>query len=597
MKRFRLIVILFGVLAVLSLLTLVLFEPIKWRIVSWYLGLPRPEYSVTVENNVMIPMRDGVRLAADIYRPDDPGRFPVVVARTPYGKTNPEHKYGFAGKLFAGQGYIFVVQDVRGKFDSEGDYYPYMTEDRDGHDTFEWAGQQEWSTGSVGTYGFSYWGSTQWLPAPLGSEYLKAMIPIVTGQNLYKRWIYDGIFRYNDVLFWHYGNTCKTSRSLKGINMERAIRHLPLIDADDELGVDLPAYNHWISNPVPGRYWDQIRVDDKVDKIQAPALIIDGWYDYYLDLALSDFIRMRTAGASEEARRSQIIIGPWTHTAVSKFDDVDFGAEANFMKQVKNMTRWYDYWLKGIENGVTDEGPVRLFVMGKNEWRTEEKWPLARARYTEYYLHSGGNANSRTGDGGLDTSAPEDEPPDTFTYDPDNPVPSVGGTSIYGAAVAGPRDQREVETRPDVLVYTTPPLKEDIEATGPVSLVLYASSSAKDTDFMGKLVDVYPDGKAINIQAGMIRARFRKSLSEPSFLEEGRIYKFYITVGSTSIVFKKGHRIRLEVSSSYFPEFGRNLNTGADIGMTAHILKADQTIYHDRGRPSYLLLPIIPQEE
>ena len=590
-------VILFGVLAVLFLLTLILFEPMKWRVIPWYLGLPQPEYSVTVDNNVMVSMRDGVKLATDIYRPDAPERFPVIVTRTPYDKTNPEHKYGFAGRLFAGQGYVFVVQDVRGKFDSEGDYYPYMTEDKDGHDTFEWAGQQDWSTKKVGTYGFSYWGSTQWLPAPLGSEYLKTMVPIVTGQNLYTRWIYNGIFRYNDVFFWHYGNTCKTSRSLEGINMERAIRHLPLIDADDALGVDIPAYNHWISHPALDKYWDQIRVDDKVEKIKAPALIIDGWYDYYLESILDDFNRMRTIGGSDEARQSQIIIGPWTHTADSKFDDVDFGAKADFMKQIKNITRWYDYWLKGIENGVTDEDPIRLFVMGRNEWRTEKEWPLARTHYAEYYLHSGGSANSRLGDGILNKVAPDEEQPDIFTYDPANPVPSVGGTSIYGAAVAGPRDQRAVETRHDVLVYTTPPLEEEIEVTGPISLILYASSSAKDTDFSAKLVDVHPDGKAINIQAGMIRARFRESLSEPSFLEEGKIYKFDIKIGSTCNLFKKGHRIRLEVSSSYFPEFGRNLNTGADIGMTAQIVKANQAIYHDNEHPSYLLLPIIPGEE
>jgi putative CocE/NonD family hydrolase len=542
----------------------------------------------------MVPMRDGVRLAADIYRPDAPGKFPIIVTRTPYDKRNPEHLYEFAGRLYASQGFVFVVQDVRGKFESEGDYYPYMTEAEDGHDTFEWAGTQEWSNGNVGTYGFSYWGSTQWLPAPYASTHLKAMVPIVTGQNLYERWIYNGMFRWNDVLFWHYGNTCRTHRELEGIDIDNAARRLPLIDVDKALGVDLPAFNHWIQHPTPDKYWDQIRVDDKVEQIKAPALIVDGWYDYYLDSALDDFDRMRTRGGSEEARMSQIIIGPWTHTADSKFDDVDFGPEADFMAQLPELLRWYGYWLRGDDNGVTGEGRIRIFVMGRNEWRTEQEWPLARTRYEKYYLHSSGRANTAAGDGELSTDPPGDEPPDHFVYDPANPVPSVGGTSIYGNAVAGPRDQRGVEERSDVLVYTTDVLAEDVEVTGPVRLMLYAASSAKDTDFSAKLVDVYPDGKAINIQAGMIRARYRNSFTEPEFLERGVAYEFDIKIGSTSNVFKKGHKIRLEVSSSYFPEFGRNLNTGAEIGLTSEMVTADQTIYHSAERASHLLLPIVP---
>jgi len=267
------------------------------------------------------------------------------------------------------------------------------------------------------------------------------------------------------------------------------------------------------------------------------------------------------------------------------------------MMQIKTMLRWYGYWLRGEDNGITHEGPIRIFVMGRNEWRTEREWPLERTGYERYYLHSSGRANSVHGDGELSMDSPGEEPPDHFVYDPANPVPSVGGTSIYGAAKAGPRDQREVEKRGDVLVYTTDTLDEDIEVTGPVRLVLYAASSAKDTDFSAKLVDVHPDGRAINIQAGMVRARFRESFTEPSFLERGVVYEFDIKVGSTSNVFKKGHRIRLEVSSSYFPEFSRNLNTGAEIGTTSEMVAADQTVYHDAERPSYLLLPIIPTED
>jgi putative CocE/NonD family hydrolase len=581
-------------------LSLLLFstgcEGLKWRMISWRLGVPQPAHSVVVDRDVMIPVRDGVRLAADIYRPKGPGKFPVVVTRTPYGKRNPDHLYDFAGRLFASQGYAFVVQDVRGKFASEGDYYPYVNEAKDGHDTFDWAGQQEWSTGKVGTYGFSYWGSTQWLSAPYGSKHLKAMVPIVTGQNLYRRWIYNGIFRFNDVLFWHYADTHRTARDMEGIDFHEAVRHLPIVDADDAMGADIPAYNDWVRHPTPDDYWNRISVEDEVQNIRAPALLIGGWYDYYLELMFDDFNRMVRAGGTHEARKTQILIGPWTHQSVSEFEEVDFGREAAFLDQIATLVRWYDHWLKGNDNGILDEGPVRIFVMGKNEWRMEKEWPLARTRYTPLYLHSNGAANSAGGDGLLDTQPAGREPPDRFTYDPADPVPSVGGTSIYGAAMAGPKDQREVEERWDVLVYTTAPLDVDTEITGPVRLTLYAASSARDTDFSAKLVDVYPDGKAINLRAGMVRARFRDSFTKPSFLQEGTIYRFEINVGVTSNLFKKGHRIRLEVSSSYFPEFGRNLNTGAEIATASEIVKAYQTIYHDEDHPSFILLPVIPVE-
>ena len=597
MWRKRVTLLIVGLVVICGVIVYFNSEALKWRVALWRVGIMSAEYSVVVDENVMAPMRDGVLLAADVYRPDAPGKFPVIVTRTPYDKRNPEHMYEFVGRMFASQGFVCVMQDVRGKFASGGDYYPYMTEAEDGHDTFEWAGKQEWSNGAVGTYGFSYWGSTQWLPAPYHSEHLKAMVPIVTSQNLYARWIYNGMYRWNDVLFWHYGNTCRTHRELDDIDIDKAIRRLPLIEAAGAMGVDLPPLKHWIEHPTPDRYWDQIRVDDKVDRIKAPALIVDGWYDYYLDLALEDFNRMRTQGGSDEARMSQIVIGPWTHTSDSKFDDVDFGDEADFMGQIPLLLRWYGHWLRGDDNGVTDEGPIRIFVMGRNEWRTEQEWPLARTRYEKFYLHGAGRANSASGDGELSVETPGDEPPDHFVYDPADPVPSVGGTSIYGNAEAGPKDQREVEKRSDVLVYSTPPLDEDIEVTGPVRLVLYAASSAKDTDFSAKLVDVYPDGRAINLQAGMLRARYRDSFTEPTFLERGVVYEFDIKIGSTSNVFKKGHRIRLEVSSSYFPELGRNLNTGAEIGMTSEMVTADQTVYHDAERPSYLELPIIPSNE
>ncbi len=568
---------------------------LKWRLAAIRLGVPQPAYSVVVEKKVMVPMRDGVRLAADVYRPDADGSFPVIVSRIPYGRAEPRLQISLAGGLFASQGFVFVAQDVRGKHDSEGVYYPYIREAEDGHDTFEWAGTQPWSNGKVGTYGFSYFGSTQWLSAPHRSPHLRAMVPIVTGQNLYKRWIHDGVFRFNDVLVWHIENRGQRAEKRDDVDWAKAVRHLPLIEADDAIGHDVPAYDDWIRNPTPGPYWNRINVEGQVSEIGAPALIIDGWYDYYLDLAIEDFGRMREKGGTPEARQSRLLIGPWTHVMTDEFQDRDFGGDASFLDTTGEILRWYQRWLLDAESGLEEEKPIKIFVMGSNQWRSEAEWPLERTRWTHFYLHSGGNANTRDGDGLLSRRAPGEEPPDRYVYDPDDPVPSVGGTSIYGIAQPGPVDQSTVEARKDVLVYTTPPLEEDLEVTGPVRLVLHASSAARDTDFVATLVDVDPAGRAVNLKTGILRARFRNSTERTEFLTPGQVYELPIEIGATSNLFEKGHRIRLQVTSSCFPEFGRNLNTGAPIGLTTERALAEQTVFHDKDHPSALVLPVIPR--
>ena len=579
----------------LAVLGVAALFPLKWRLVAIGLGIPQPLHSVVVEKNVMVPMRDGIRLAADLYRPDAEGAFPVIVARIPYGKASARLKIPLAGGLFASQGFVFLAQDVRGKHDSEGTYYPYIHEADDGHDTFEWAGRQPWSNGRIGTYGFSYVGSTQWLSAPNGSPYLKAMVPIVTGQNVYERWIHDGVFRWNDVLVWHLENRGPKAEKRDDVDWASAVRHLPLIEADDALGQDIPAYNDWIRNPTPGPYWERINVEGRVSEMRAPALIIEGWYDYYLDQAIADYIRMREKGGTPEARRSRLLIGPWTHVTTSEFQDRDFGGEADFSGSIRDILRWYQYWLLDPEKGLEEEKPIKIFVMGRNQWRSEAEWPLERTRWTRFYLHSDGRANTSDGDGLLSLQPPGKEPFDRYLYDPDDPVPSVGGTSVYGIAKPGPVDQRAVEGREDVLVYSTPPLEEAVEVTGPVRLVLHASSSARDTDFVATLVDVDPEGKAVNLKTGIVRARFRSSTEQPAFLVPGRVYEFAIEIGATSNLFEEGHRIRLQVTSSCFPEFSRNLNTGAPIGLTAERVEAEQTVFHDADFPSALVLPVIPQ--
>lgn len=566
----------------------------KMNIVAWYMGLPQPQYKIKVTEGVMISMRDGVKLATDLYMPDKAGKYPVVLIRTMYGRQNKEHGYDTIAKIFTSQGYAFLVQDVRGRFDSGGDFYPYIYEAADGYDTVEWAGTQEWSTGKVGTIGASYWGSTQWLLSPNSSKYLKAMVPINTSQDVYPRWIYYSIFRITDVLAWFYENAPRRGRSVEGIDWNKAVSTLPLIKADDSLGENIPAYNDWINHPVPGPYWDRIRVDNKVQQITVPAMIIEGWYDYYLDLALNDFNRMRNESGSAEAKQSVLMVGPWTHTMKSKFSDADFGKEASFIKQYKLVIDWFDYWLKGKDNGILSKGPVRIFTMGSNTWKTEKEWPPKNVKYEDYFLHSDGNANGLEGVGKLSKAMPGSENSDNYDYDPANPVPSIGGTSIYGSLKAGPCDQKTVESRRDVLIYTSAPLEADMNITGPVKLIFYASSSAKDTDFAAKLTNVHPDGKSVNIQAAVIRAKYRDSFEKPALLENGKVYRFEMLIGSTSLLLKKGHRIRLQLTSSNFPEYGRNLNTGDDNGTTSAMVMASQVIYHDADHPSKLVLPVIP---
>ena len=299
-----------------------------------------------------------------------------------------------------------------------------------------------------------------------------------------------------------------------------------------------------------------------------------------------------------EAREvTRLLVGPWTHGSIGSAQppgDIDFGLPAG-VDIIAEHIRWYDRRLKGIENGMDDEPPIRLFVMGENVWRYEREWPLARTQYTNYYMHSGGRANSLLGDGVLSPASPAGEPTDRYSYDPENPVPTMGGP-VMSPELTGPRDRRSVERRDDVLVFTSEPLTRDAEVTGPVVVTLYASSSAPDTDFTATLVDVYPSGQAINICEGIRRTRFRESLETPTLIEPGRTYEYQISLWETGNVFKAGHRIRLEISSSNFPRFDRNLNTGHQPGLDAEIKVADQTIYHDSERPSHVSLPIIPRD-
>ena len=541
------------------------------------------------EPDVSMPMGDGVRLAANIFRPKGEGRFPVILMRTPYGK--PDDKSGDA-KRYTTAGYAMVVQDCRGRGKSEGAWDPFRYDVGDGFDTQDWIGKQSWCNGEIGTAGGSYVGWTQWAPAPEGSRYLKAMVPIVPFGNAFDLAYSGGAFQIALLLGW---GSAVGGVSLTPDKMQEAFRHLPLRTMGDQFEKKIPYLNQWVEHCAYDDYWKQRGIDYRYADVTVPTLNIGGWYDIFSKVTLDLVTQVRASSRDRKVRRNVFaVIGPWTHgVGASKVGELDFGAEAGL--QLGEMQfQWFEYWLKGRETGVQDWPAYYLFVMGENHWRGESEWPLKRTRFASYFLHSAGQANSLKGTGSLSTDQPGDEPRDQFTYDGSNPVPSVGGNNLLGAT-AGPYDQTRVEEREDVLVYSTPPLEQDVEVTGPVKLILWAASSARDTDFTGKLVDVYPGGKAYNLCDGIIRAQYRNGMDKPALLEPGQPTRFEIDLWVTSNLFKRDHRVRVEVSSSNFPRFDRNPNSGKPFGTATALLSARQTVLHDREHASHLLLPVIPR--
>jgi putative CocE/NonD family hydrolase len=571
---------------------------------------------LVIDKNVMMPTRDGVALATDIYRPDTEGRLPTLVQRTPYNKD-------LAGVTdivrIANAGYAVVVQDVRGRFASAGQFQPFIHEAEDGADALAWTASQQWSTGAVGTIGASYVGATQWLAASTSPPALKAMAPVITAADYHDGWTYQGgAFELGFNLNWALGFALTAIERAAAPSAAATESRALLIDAVDTLNdlyrraplVDIASvlraaayYVTWLDHPDDDTYWQRIAPNAYYERMTAPALNIGGWYDIFLGGTLANYRGMKARGGSALARTGQrLLIGPWSHGVFgSIYAERGYGFRA--AGEVVDLTgvqlRWFDHILKGIDNGIAGERPVRLFIMGANVWRDEDDWPLPDTIYRPYYLHSGGHANSLYGDGALTPESPAAEPDDVYLYDPRNPVPTLGGpTLLPGANVAanmGPRDQRSVEIRHDVLCYTTPPLTSPLEVTGPVELILYVSSSARDTDFTGKLVDVAPDGRAEILTEGILRARYRDSPSHPSPLEPGRIYELHLDLWATANVFAAGHRVRLDVSSSNFPRFDRNTNTGGTIAREGldDFMQAVNRVYHDRTHPSHIVLPVI----
>lgn len=588
-----------------------------------------------LEKNIMVPMRDGVKLATDIYRPLDEKPAPVLLARLPYNKDRPREVLAVPLERFLQAGYAVVIQDLRGRYHSEGEFTRIRDEPDDGVDTIAWITSQPWASGAVGMFGASYLGIPQWLAAKEQPAALQAIAPMHCRHSMYAH--QGGAFELGLWLWWalkqgaegevHHrqmqaGNAAseesmalaQAEKDLQATIARLPFEHLPLMD-QPLLEQFAPYYFDWLARPEEEAAERQRASSEIYGKITIPSLNIGGWYDMFLEGVLENYQQMKQQGRSSQARRSQhLLIGPWAHFDLpGLFPERDYGPQASTHGSdlVGIHIRWFDHWLKGIANGVNSEKPVTIFVMGADTWRAEEDWPLPDTQYRRYYLHSQGHANSAAGDGRLALDEPglaDEEVEDSYRYDPRQPVPTIGGANLlplesnprvqpgkFYFLNAGPRDQRWLEERDDILCYTTEPLARPVEVTGPIELVLSVNSSAPDTDFTGKLVDVYPDGRAEILTDGILRARYREALTAPRFMEPEHIYELRIQLGSTSNLFKEGHRIRLEVSSSNFPRFNRNPNTAGEISAACEedLRSAINRVFHNTEHPSYLILPII----
>lgn len=549
---------------------------------------------VRVERDLEARMRDGVVLRADVVRPDRPGRFPALLVRTPYGKEAERGDDAFALRA-ARAGYVVVVQDVRGRHRSGGVFEPYRQEGRDGYDTIAWVAGLPYCNGRVGMTGLSYPAAVQWLAAVEAPPQLQAMAPAMTFSTGRAFCYFGGAFDLS-WLPWFYKLIAPDLRlrlDLPGprteeeaeraweANGEAWLRRLPLAGHPALAGVG-PGLSDWLDHPDDGPYWDFLRIEARYDRVRIPVLSLSGWHDegYGPGGATRNFAATKASGG-------RLVIGPWTHGTPTprktRVGELDFGALAG-LDYEGLLLRFFDRWLKGAPNGVDREPPVRIFVMGDNAWRDEPAWPLARARATSYYLRAGARLTLEPPGAG--------EPPDGYRYDPLDPVVDPHGGAL------GPFDQAPLERRQDVLAYRSDVLPRDLEVTGPIEVELWVSSSAPDTDFVARLLDVHPDGKAYNLMSPtleVLRARYRNGEDRPERLEPGRVVKLRLANGITSNVFKAGHRIGLHVTSSLHPHFDRNPNTGGVVATETRTVVAEQRVHHEAAYASRVVLPVVPR--
>jgi len=545
----------------------------------------------------MVSLPDGMRLATDVYLPEGAGPWPAILMRTPYLRRSD--RYQKKAGIYTAHGFAVVVQDVRGTGESVSPeaFYPWKAEREDGQAVLRWLAGRPFCNGRVGTHGGSYLAIDQWLAAPDAPDCLECMVIYAGAPSVYECFYNGGVHHLGVTLPYALlmsgGVDFSRGRAEGWKEMHKRLWHLPLCDADLVDGQHRPFFQDMIRTPADDPYWRALDGLADPARVKVPVLQLDGWFDLYPTQSLRAWETLRREAGSQEAREgSRILIGAWSHDrAGSRCGALDFGLNV-CLDLYWYEIRFFQHWLMDIDTGLDQEPPVRLFTMGANTWQDFPAWPPPDAELRPLYLHSGGHANTRGGDGVLAWAQPQQELADQYRYDPLDPAPTVGGNHSYDFAMipAGPMDHDAVEDRSDVLVYTSPVLEGPMEIAGPVQLRLFAASNARDTDFMATLVDVQPDGRPLNISEGAVRASCRETVLQPTLIEPGRVYEYTIQLVDLSHVFLPGHRIRLEVSSSNFPKYSRNLNTGEDSHTTSRTQVAEQAVFHTSRYPSALML-------
>jgi putative CocE/NonD family hydrolase len=543
--------------------------------------------SYIATHHVQMPMRDGALLSADIYRPASSNQHTTVLTRTCYTKATGAHAERAA--FWAANGYAYIVQDVRGRGDSEGVFYPLIHETEDGSDTLDWIASQPWSDGRVVMVGGSYLGWTQLYAACSGNPHLTALVPMVTPSDPDRSFPMSYGMVMPAAATWMATLDGHINQDLSADDVDRALEHRPIIDFDKAIGRNLKPWQDWVNHAIRDEYWERQAYQTRLLQSSQPMLHVSGWYDDCLSGALENFTALSSRKFKDAPPTQRLLIGPWLHGAIGqrKIGAVDFGAEAQIDLNRLQLD-WFDACLQGKP---LDSPPVQIFVMGRNSWLYEQEWPIARTQYVPYYLHSAGRANTAQGDGVLSTSPPQDEPADHFDFDPENPVPY--SASLNWKQVGGPDDCASLELRADVLVYTGPVLQEPLLICGPLHVKLYAASSTRDTDWTAKIIDVHPDGRAIRLNDGAVRARFRRGHDHEVFLTPGGVEEYEIDCWATCMELQPGHRLRLEISSSAFGKYDVNLNAAGRVGHEVEPLIAQQKVYHDVLHPSHIVLPIL----
>ncbi|MEW6070986.1 MAG: CocE/NonD family hydrolase [Planctomycetota bacterium] len=553
-----------------------------------------------LDDEVAVPMRDGTRLATDVYRPAAEGRFPTILVRTPYKKEMSE----LQGKYFARRGYAYAVQDCRGRFASEGTWEPFFPEPADGHDAIEWVAAQPWSTGKVGMIGGSYLGWVQWWAARERPPHLVTIIPNVAPPDPWFNIPYEyGCFFLTGAIWWADVLEQEATADLTGGAMKRVsekdyhelLKHLPVIELDEKvLGKKNHYWREWIAHPTNDEWWDRASFLSHLAEADLPVFHQSGWFDGDGIGTKLNYLAMASHGHAHQ----KLVVGPWGHTDTSSrsYLETDFGPDAVPDLQ-REYLRWFDRWLKGVDNGIDREPLVRLFVMGANRWATGDSYPLPGTQTQRWYLRGAGKANTAKGDGVLSATGPgPDEPPDRYDYDPGDPTPAprMPPGEVEDADELSAYYARIDDERADILVYQTPPLERPLAIAGPITAVLHAASSAKDTDWFVRLSEIGAEGKVFFLVEGKIRARYRRSGTRPELLAPGAIEEYRIDCWHAGIEVPAGNRLRVEIASAAFPLFSRNLNTGGHDEMETEFVTAHQTVYHDAAHPSHLVLPVLP---